>query len=484
MNLIESNVLLLPLIIHLVMAPIVMVIWRRARGLAMPAAILAPIVSLVVYGIVGYQAMHADAVASLQIPWMASVGLHLDLLLTPLALLMCAIVSGIGTLLFAYTVGYSHDDDRGGYLLACLLAFASAMLGVVTADNVYVLYFFWEMTSLLSFLLVGYKSTSEDAKLAARRAFTITVGGGLCMLVGLIMMVGVTGTTRISEMMAMGSLADHALYLPILIMIALGAFTKSAQFPFHVWLPGAMAAPTPVSTYLHAATMVKAGVYLLALFSPMLAGTVEWQWIVGSVGAFTGAWATWRMFFQDDAKGVVAWSTVAALGLMFALLAVGATTALLLTIIAHACYKATFFMVVGAIDHGTGTRDLRRLGGLGKYMPKTRINAIMAGLSIAGVPITLGFLSKEYILKIMSLMSGWHGAGVTITALGGAYVATFLGLRPFICKAEQEDAICIHMKCQRACGCLLRLLVLPVSLLPWLWVSWDHLLRMQPCRFR
>ncbi|HET6519085.1 MAG TPA: monovalent cation/H+ antiporter subunit A, partial [Geminicoccaceae bacterium] len=264
---------------------------------------------------------------------------------------------------------------------------------------------FWELTSLSSFLLIGYWRHRADARQGARMALAITGGGGLALLAGFLLLGGVAGSYELSVILGRGdAIRAHPLYMPILILVLLGAFTKSAQFPFHFWLPHAMAAPTPVSAYLHSATMVKAGVFLLARVHPALAGTYEWLLIVGTVGLITMVFAAYVALFRDDLKGLLAYSTVSHLGLITMLFGLGvptATVAGVFHIINHATFKASLFMAAGIIDHETGTRDIRRLGGLFGAMPITGTLAMVGAAAMAGVPVLNGFLSKEMMLTVV-----------------------------------------------------------------------------------
>ena len=391
--------------------------FRKWRGKSGWLIAVGPLVGFIAL-LMAAPAVLSGEVLHTSVMWSQTMGLSIDLRLDTWALALGLVVTGIGAPLLVYGASYADDDERGGRMIAMLAAFAAAMLGLVMADHVLFIYVCWEITSVLSFLLVGYKHGYEDARLSARRALVITVAGGLALLAGLLLLAQAAGTWSLTEILANGSLADHVFYPAIVACVVLAAGTKSAQWPFHVWLPGAMAAPTPVSCYLHAATMVKAGVYLLAVLMPVLSGTGLWLGLVGGMGAMTAAYAGLRLTVQSDAKGLVAWSTVSALGLMMLLVGIAtpmAATALVCLVLAHATYKATLFMVVGAIDHGTGTRDLDRLGGLKSAMPWTAATAGIAALSLMGLPPVMGFV--EGILP--ESWDRWTVVGDGIDCAGG-----------------------------------------------------------------
>ena len=280
-----------------------------------------------------------------------------------------------------------------------LLAFMGAMLGIVLSGNLIQLVFFWELTSLFSFLLIGYWHQTAQARDGARMALTITASGGLCLFAGVLILGHIVGSYDLDRVLASGAaIRSHSLYVPALVLVLLGALTKSAQFPFHFWLPHAMAAPTPVSAYLHSATMVKAGVFLLVRLWPALGGTNEWLWLVGSAGLITFILGAFIAIFQQDLKGLLAYSTISHLGLITLLIGLDTPlgqVAAIFHIMNHATFKASLFMAAGIIDHETGTRDMRRLGGLWRFMPITATLAMVAAAAMAGVPLLNGFLSKE-----------------------------------------------------------------------------------------
>lgn len=336
--------------------------------------------------------------------WLPQAGLNLSFRLDGLGLLFSSLILGIGLLVILYARYYLSERDSLGRLYAYLLLFMGAMLGVVLSENLIQLLVFWELTSLSSFLLIGYWRQREDARNGARMALAITGAGGLALLGGILLLGEIVGSYQLSAVLAAGDLIrGHELYRPTLVLILLGAFAKSAQFPFHFWLPHAMAAPTPVSSYLHSATMVKAGVFLLARLFPALSGTPEWTHIVGGVGLVTLLVAAVIALFKHDLKGLLAYSTISHLGLITLLFGLNtslAAVAAVFHIINHATFKASLFMAAGIIDHETGTRDIRQLGGLRRYMPYTAALASIAAMAMAGVPLLNGFLSKEMFFAV------------------------------------------------------------------------------------
>ncbi|QBZ82031.1 Na(+)/H(+) antiporter subunit A [Hydrogenovibrio crunogenus] len=335
--------------------------------------------------------------------WVDSIGLQFAFRLDGLALLFALLILVIGLLVIFYARYYLASKDCMGRFFAYLLMFMGSMLGIVLSENLIQLVIFWELTSITSFLLISYWQQRKDARQGARMALAITGAGGLALLGGVLLLGHVVGSYQLSDVLLAGdTVRSHPLYLPILVLILLGVFTKSAQFPFHFWLPHAMAAPTPVSAYLHSATMVKAGIFLLARFFPVLSGTEEWSWLVGGAGMITLLIGAYTAFFKNDLKGLLAYSTISHLGLITLLFGFGtqlAAVAAIFHIINHATFKASLFMVAGIIDHETGTRDMRKLNGLIKYMPHTAALAIIASAAMAGVPLLNGFLSKEMFFE-------------------------------------------------------------------------------------
>ena len=337
-----------------------------------------------------------------EVAWLPSLGVNLVLRLDGLSWLFSALILGIGALVVLYARYYMSSKDPVPRFFCFLLAFMGAMQGVVLSGNLIQLVVFWELTSLFSFLLIGYWHQNPAAKDGARMALTVTGVGGLALLVGMIIIGGVAGSYDLDVVLeSREAIQDSPLYLPALLLVLLGAMTKSAQFPFHFWLPRAMAAPTPVSAYLHSATMVKAGVFLLIRFWPVLAGTEEWRLLVGTAGLATLLIGAWCAIFQHDLKGLLAYSTISHLGLIVLLLGLGTPLGAIAAIfhtVNHATFKASLFMAAGIIDHETGTRDMRRLSGLFRFMPFTAILAMVAAAAMAGVPLLNGFLSKEMFL--------------------------------------------------------------------------------------
>lgn len=353
------------------------------------------------------------------LPWIPSLGIDFSVKLDGLGLLFALLISGIGSLVILYSIYYLNKrKEKLNLFYFYLLLFMGAMLGIVISDNLIVLYAFWELTSLSSFLLIGYWSERDKSRYGALKSMTITVFGGLSLLAGIILLYLISGSFQISEIIAMTTqqnLIEHPLFLAAMITILIGAFTKSAQFPFHIWLPDAMEAPTPVSAYLHSATMVKAGIYLVARMSPIFAVSSTWLWTISIVGIITLIYGSFFAVKQTDLKGILAYSTISQLGMIMSLLGLGAaavhfenenayyiaTAAAIFHLVNHATFKGSLFMMVGIVDHETGTRDIRKLGGLMNFMPITFSIAIIGTFSMAGLPPFNGFLSKEMFFEAM-----------------------------------------------------------------------------------
>lgn len=346
------------------------------------------------------------------ITWIPSLDLNISFRLDGLGLIFALLILGIGLLIVIYARFYLSAHDCMGRFYAYLMLFMGSMLGIVLSENIILLLIFWELTSLSSFLLISYWYQREEARNGARMALVITSAGGLALLAGFVLLGEMAGSYSLSVILASGEvIRTHDLYHPTLILVLLGAFTKSAQFPFHFWLPNAMAAPTPVSAYLHSATMVKAGVFLLARLFPALSGTPEWSWIVGGIGLVTLCIGAYFALFKHDIKSMLAYSTISHLGLITLLFGIATPLAVIagiLHIINHAIFKAALFMTAGMIDHETGSRDMRQLGGLRKYMPHTTLLAILASAAMAGVPLLNGFLSKEmFFTETVNVSTGF-----------------------------------------------------------------------------
>ncbi len=332
--------------------------------------------------------------------WITSYGIRFSFFIDGLSLTFALLVSGIGIFIILYSGAYLKDHPHQGRFLSFMLMFMGSMLGLVLADNMITLFVFWELTSVTSFLLIGFDHKREAARRAAFQALVVTAGGGMALFAGLILLQQMTGVWEISSLYQFGpAIRDQPIYPLVLILVLAGAFTKSAQFPFHFWLPNAMEAPTPVSAYLHSATMVNAGVYLLARMNPILgSGSTAWSVLLTIFGGVTLLWGATLALKQSDLKQMLAQTTVASLGLMVLLIGVGSEAAIIgaiLYLIAHAFYKGAMFMIVGGIDHATGTREINALGGLWRVMPMTFIAALLAAASMAGLPATVAFLAKE-----------------------------------------------------------------------------------------
>ena len=395
-----------------------------------------------------YPQIADGGVVRADLAWAPALGLQFTLRMDGYAWLFAMIVSGMGTLVVLYARYYMSPDDPVPRFFSFFQAFMAAMLGVVLSGNLIQLVLFWEMTSLASFMLIAYWHHRQDARRGARMALTVTGAGGLCLLAGVLILGHIVGSYDMDEVLAAGEIVRADPWYPaVLILVALGALTKSAQFPFQFWLPNAMAAPTPVSAYLHSATMVKAGVFLLARFWPVLAGTDEWFWIIGGAGLCSLVLGAYAAIFQQDMKGVLAYSTISHLGLITLLLGMNSSLGMVAAIfhmVNHATFKASLFMAAGIVDHETGTRDLGRLSGLRRAMPITATLAVVAAAAMAGVPLLNGFISKEMFFAETTFVSGhaWVQYGlptlaVVASAFSVAYSLRFI-LQVF-CGPEAED---------------------------------------------
>ena len=385
--------------------------------------------------------------------WVPALGLDLAVWVDGLSLAFALVISAVATLVVVYATGYLAGDRQLPRFFAYLLGFMGAMLGVVLSDNLFAVYVFWELTSLSSFLLIGYDHEQPEARASAHQGLMVTVGGSLAMFAGLIlvgMIVGEAGVERIYSLAAILELAaerpeaitGHGLYAPAVVLVLAGCFTKSSQVPFHFWLPNAMAGPAPVSAFLHSAAMVKAGIYLMARLSPVLGGTALWTGLLTEVGALTMVVAVYFAVKATDYKQVLAYSTVTALGVMTMLIGVGTETALrafVVYLLAHAAYKATLFMVAGNVDHEAGTRELTELRGLRRAMPVTFACAIVGALSLGGVWPLLGFVGKE--IKFEAVLAGEALlVAVIVTSLLSVAVAAAIGWGPYVGEPSEAAA--------------------------------------------
>jgi multicomponent Na+:H+ antiporter subunit A len=372
-------------------------------------------------------------------PWVDSIGLSLTFMLDGLSLFFVLLVSGVGFFIFIYANSYLHNDPNKGKFLTYLSLFMTAMLGIVMSGNLLILFIFWELTSLSSYLLIGFYSAEEESRKSALMAMLVTVSGGLFMLAGIILLGIEAGTLELDQLLANPTLLVNNAKAPIIaVLIMIGALTKSAQFPFHFWLPNAMAAPAPVSAYLHSTTMVKAGVFLLARLSPVFVNVPIWQSVLVHIGGITMVFGALMALMNTDMKKVLAYTTISALGIMVLLLGIGTTIsvqAAMVFLLAHALYKGTLFMVTGNVDHETGMRDLNLLSGLGKRMPYTFYAGALAALSMAGVIPFFGFVAKEILYGAAfdtPLVSGIVGVATFLTGVMFTALAFEFGYKIFM----------------------------------------------------
>ena len=417
----------------------------RLPGFLKPFLLPLPaLIAFICLAISGAEFLKTGETIGIAVPWVPYLDLEFVLRLGGVGLLMGLLITGIGALILLYASSYMHGNPLANRLYAYLYGFMFSMTGLVLADHLLLLFIFWELTSITSYLLIGFNCGSESARKNALQALLITGLGGMALLAGLILLNQASGTWLLSEMVAGDhGVQNHAMYPTILILILLGAFTKSAQFPFHFWLPNAMAAPTPVSAYLHSATMVKAGVYLLAIMLPVLGNTLAWQVTLCSIGGITLLIAGLSGLQQSDLKRILAATTLAVLGLLVLLLGIGtekAVLAAMLFLLGHALYKATLFMVAGSIDHETGTREVSALGGLARMMPWTAGAALLAACSKMGLPPFFGFIGKEYVYKAST---AWVFPGLitAVLIIGNAliFVLAFkVALMPFWRSSQGE----------------------------------------------
>jgi multicomponent Na+:H+ antiporter subunit A len=420
--------MLLVLVVHLVAGVFAVAFGARLGRRALWAAVVGPTVALVWLAVRAPEVLDGKVITE-RVQWVPELGISFDLRLDGFGLLMAFLVAGVGVLILAYAASYfSPRGDDVGRLIGLLTLFAGAMLGLVWSDNLIGLFTFWELTSITSYLLIGNRHSEPRARAAALQALLVTSLGGLVMLAGFVLIGQAAGTFSLSGLLADPPATSAAVTVGLLLVLV-GAMTKSAQYPFHAWLPGAMVAPTPVSAYLHSATMVKAGIYVVARFGPVFALVTPWRTVVLCVGLVTmiaGGLRAWR---QYDLKLLLAYGTVSQLGFLFVLFGtgtVGATLAGALLIVAHALFKAALFMVVGIVDHETGTRDFRRIDRLPSSWNPVRAVTIAAAASMAGIPLTLGFLAKEQAYDAFAHgQIGWSALVLTALVVGSSITIAY-----------------------------------------------------------
>lgn len=377
--------------------------------------------------------------------WVPALGVELAFRLDGLSLLFALLICGIGTFIVIYSGGYLRGHPREGRFHLFILAFLASMLGLVTSDDIIGLFIFWELTSVTSFMVIGFNSTDPSSRRSAIQALLVTGGGGMALLAGLVLMGLVTGSWTLSGIEATGiDLRTDTVYPALLVLMLLAAFTKSAQVPFHFWLPNAMDAPTPVSAFLHSATMVKGGVYLLARLTPTLGGTEAWFWALCVAGGVTALWGSAMALRSTDLKKLLAYTTLMALGVLVLLIGIGTDAALrgfATFLLAHSLYKGALFMAAGSVDHGAGSRDVRDLGGLWGRMPITGLCIALAALSMSGLPPFFGFIAKEFIYD-GAVASGWPLVVAVLLLANVAMVAAAgkLFIRPFLGPATHKTA--------------------------------------------
>jgi multicomponent Na+:H+ antiporter subunit A len=427
--------MLLAILIPIVIALVFFLPFGAYKEKISRAVVLLPFSLFLYFAFAGYEKI--EQLAS-QGPAQALLPFALQFHFDGLSKLFALLITGIGTLIFWYAGAYMKGEKYSLRLFGFLSLFMGAMLGLVLSDNILSLFLFWELTSISSFFLIGFKSEDPASRQSALRALAITGGGGLVLFGGLLVLGEMSQTYSLQSMLMMrDGLVDQALYPLAFVLIFIGAATKSAQFPFHFWLPGAMKAPTPVSAYLHSATMVKAGVYLLARLNPIMGGTELWQNTLLIVGAVTMVYTAFHAITKTDLKAILAYSTVSALGIMFFLLGLGTEKALFalgLFVLIHGLYKASLFMVAGIVDHETGTRDLRALGGLRKVLLPVAIAGFLAALSSGGIPLTLGFIGKDLIYEATTHSGSLAFPLTTIALVANLFIFAsgfMAGWRPF-----------------------------------------------------
>jgi multicomponent Na+:H+ antiporter subunit A len=404
---------------------------RRQVGSLLLAAVPAALTSYFLYI---FSAVSRDGPFSVTASWAGALNLSLSFRFDGLGLLFAVLITAVGTLIVIYASKYLAAHAEAARFHVALFAFMGSMLGLVLSDNVILLFVFWELTGFTSYLLIGFEHQRPEARRAATQALIVTGGGGLALLAAGILVVEAAGTPLLSSLIGAGGIADHPLHAGIVILVLIAAFTKSAQFPFHFWLPNAMQAPTPVSAYLHSATMVKAGVYLVARMTPILGGVPIWTGTITVIAALTMVIGAIRALLETDLKRVLAYSTISALGILMLLFGMGsphAVAAGLAYLLAHACYKGALFLVAGAVEHETGTRDVASLGGLRRAMPWTAAAAALAAGSMAGIPLFFGFVAKEQFYDSVRL-SPLPGIWTNILLAAAVGASMCLGAAGFI----------------------------------------------------
>jgi len=419
--------------------------WLHRRAPRHSAILLIFPLSIFIQLCLAIPSMTAGETWQLSIPWVPSLGLHISLNLDGLGLVLALLISGIGALVIIYGGAYLQGHPFLGRFYSLVILFMTAMLGVVLSDNALLLFIAWELTSISSFLLIGFEHHKANARAAAWQALLVTGSGGLALLAGFALLASITGSFEISQWVNNSALIIHHSLAPAaFLLILVGAATKSAQFPFHFWLPNAMEAPTPVSAYLHSATMVKAGVYLLARLFPVFGGLALWSTLVTTIGLITLVGGALLALAQSDLKRLLAYTTVSALGSMVFFLGLGSSLAVktaVVVLIAHALYKGALFLVAGGVDHGTGSRDITILGGAGRAMPYTAAAAGLAALSMAGIPPLLGFVAKElmYETTLESALPALFSGLLLVANVGMVAVAGWVGWQPFWGKPVRDD---------------------------------------------
>lgn len=393
-----------------------------------------------------YFATYIPAISSgdrllLEYAWVPGLDISLNLLVDGLSLLFALLISSIGTFVFIYAGSYLEGHPALGRFYVIMLSFMASMLGLVLSDNLITLFVFWELTSVTSYLLIGFDHANESARRSALQGLFVTSAGGLVMLAGLVLLAGMGGSYSLTEILTQDDvLHEHVLYTATVLCILAGTFTKSAQVPFHFWLPNAMAAPTPVSAYLHSATMVKAGIYLMARLNPPMGEGALWSGALMLFGSLTMVVGAYLAFSSTGVKKVLAYSTVMALGTLTLLIGIDTELSLIAFVcflVAHSLYKGALFMIAGALDHATGTKEISRMGGLRKSMPLTALFGVFAALSLAGIPPLFGFIAKELVLEATLDAPFWPGLLTTLAWLGGMLgvaVAGVVALKPFFGK--------------------------------------------------